>query len=90
MVILDVVSLFTKITVLEAFDLISNLVDPETLNLIEIYLTSTFFTFKGICYEQTKGTTMGSSLSPVVANNFMEYFEAQELNNFHLNPKCWL
>jgi hypothetical protein len=36
-----------------------------------------------------KGTTMGSSLSPVVANIFMEHFETLALNNFHLKPKCW-
>jgi hypothetical protein len=74
---------------LEAIDLISKLVDPKTLNLIKICLTSTFFTFKGTCYEQTEGTTMGSSLSPVVANIFMEHFETLALNNFHLKPKCW-
>jgi hypothetical protein len=68
MVSFDVVSLFTKILVPETIDIISKLVDFETLNLIQICLTSTFFTFKGNCYEQTEGTTMGSSLSPVVAN----------------------
>jgi retron-type reverse transcriptase len=76
MVSFDVISLFTKIPVSEALDLISKLIDPETLNLIKIFLSSTFFTFKGVCYEQTKGTTMGSSLSPVVANIFMEHFES--------------
>jgi hypothetical protein len=59
MVSFDVVSLFTKIHVPKSLDLISKLVDPETLNLIEICITSTFFTFKGIFYEQTEGTTMG-------------------------------
>jgi hypothetical protein len=85
----DVVSLFAKISVPEALDLVSKLVDPETFNLIKICLTPTFFTFKGTCYEQTEGTTMGSSLSPVVANIFMEHFEALALNNFQLKPKCW-
>jgi hypothetical protein len=89
MVSFDVVSLFTKILVPEAINLISKLVDSETLNLIEICLTSTFFTFKGTCYEQTEGTTMGSSLSPVVANIFMEHFETSSLKSFHLKPKCW-
>jgi hypothetical protein len=57
----DVVSLFTKIPILEALDLISKLVDPKTLKLIELFFTLTFFTFKGTFYEQSKGTTMGSS-----------------------------
>ena len=32
---------------------------------------------------------MGSSLSHVMANIFMEYFEAKALNSWHLKPKCW-
>ena len=32
---------------------------------------------------------MGSSLSPVIANIFMEHFETLALNNFHQKPKCW-
>jgi hypothetical protein len=59
MVNFDVVSLFTKILVSEALTLISNLVDPETLDLIKIFLSSTFFTFKGVCYEQTKAQPWG-------------------------------
>jgi hypothetical protein len=70
----DVVSLFTKIPVLEALDLISELVDPKTINLIKIYLTSTFFTFKGKFYEQTKGTFMGSYLYPMVTNVLWNIF----------------
>jgi hypothetical protein len=89
MVSFDVVSLFTKILVPKALELISKLVDPEILNLIKICLTTTFLTLKGFCYEQTKGTTMGSYLSPVVPNIFMEHFETVTLNNFHLKPKCW-
>jgi hypothetical protein len=85
----DVVSLFTKTPIPKSLDLISKLVDLETLNLIKIFLTSTFFTFKGTCYEQTEGTTMGSSLSLMVANIFMEHFDTLALNNFHLKPKCW-
>jgi hypothetical protein len=65
------------------------MVDPEILDLIKIFLSSTFFTFKGVFYEQNEGTTMGSSLSPVVANIFMEHFETLSLRRFHLKPKCW-
>lgn len=32
---------------------------------------------------------MGSSLSPVAANIFMEYFEAKALDFWHLKPKYW-
>lgn len=77
----DVVSLFTNIPVLEALHLISQLVDQETLNPIQICLNSTFLSFKGTIYEQTKGTIMGSPLSPIVANTFMEHFETRALNS---------
>ena len=50
----DVVSLFTKILVFESLSLISNTVDPETLELIKICLSSTFFTFKGVCYKNRR------------------------------------
>jgi hypothetical protein len=88
MVHFDVVSLLTKISILESLDLISKLVDPKTLNLIEICLTSTFLTFKGIHYEQTKGTTIGSFLSLVVATVFIEQFETLALNTWHIKRKC--
>jgi hypothetical protein len=89
MVGLDVVSLFTKIPIPKSLEIFSKLVDLGTIKLIELCLTYTFFTFKSIYYEQTEGTTMGSSLSPVVANIFMEHFETLTLNIFHLKPKCY-
>ena len=89
MVSFDVVSLFTKIPLPEALDIISQFVDKETLHLIEICLSSTFFSFKSKFYEQTEGTTMGSCLSLIVANIFMEHFETLALNSFSLKPKCW-
>jgi len=85
----DVVSLFTKIPIPETLALISKLVDSETLNLIEIFLTSIIFSFQDKIYEKTEGTTMGSLLSPVVANIFMEHLESLSLNSFHLKTKCW-
>lgn len=62
----DIISLITKIMVPQAINLIFELVDSETLNLLKKCLSSTFFSFKGIIYDQTKGTEMGSSLSLVV------------------------
>jgi hypothetical protein len=85
----DFISLSTKIPLSQSISLISKLIDLETINLIEIFISSTFFTFKGFFYEQPGGTTMGFSLSLVVANIFMENFEYSTLNNFHLKPKCW-
>jgi hypothetical protein len=57
------------------------MVEPETLNLIEIFPTSTFFTFKGTYYEQIEGIVTGSSLSPTIVNILMDHFETSSLNN---------
>jgi hypothetical protein len=88
MVNFDVVSLFTKIPISEALALSSNIFDPETLNLVEICLSYTLFPFKWVFHEKIEGTTMGYSLSPMMANSFMEHFETLVLNNFHLKLKC--
>lgn len=32
---------------------------------------------------------MGSSISPVVGNIFMEHFEVVTLETYHLKPKFW-
>lgn len=78
-----------KIPVHEALYLISKLVDCETLTVIKIYFTSTFFSFKFIFYTQSKGNAMGSSISHVVANIFMQHWKNLALNSWHHKPKCW-
>lgn len=83
----NIVLLFTKILVPESLDIIFKLADFETLILIKIYLTSTFFSFMGKFYEQTEDIAMGSLLSPVVVDICMEHFKALSLNNYHLKPK---
>ena len=45
------------------------------LELLSFCLNNTYFVFREVFYEQTKGATMGSPISPIVANIFMEAFE---------------
>ena len=85
----DGISLFTKIPIKEVLEIIGNLVNPHIANLIRIFLKSTFFTYQGQFYEKTEGTTMGSSLSHVITNLFMEHFEIQVLETSYLKPHCW-
>ncbi len=66
----DVISLYTCILINEAMEVINKLTDPDTTRLVELCLTSTFFSFKGEFYEQTCGVSIGSPLSPVFANLF--------------------
>ena len=42
-----------------------------------ICLRSTYFVFQGQYYEQTEGAAMGSPLSPIIANIYMEHFETR-------------
>jgi len=58
---------------------------------VNFLLALDFRSFVGVGNKTllTEGTTMGSSLSIVMANIFMEYFEAKALNPWHLKPKFW-
>ena len=52
--------------------------------LIKLCVRDTYFTFNGIHYCQTYGVAMGSSLSPILANLYMEYFETSLLPHIHI------
>ena len=85
----DVVSLYTKIPVDEAITTIRHLTNDDTAKLVEVCLKTTFFTFQQVFYEQVEGVAMGSPLSPIVANIYMETFEKHAINSFPLKPKRW-
>lgn len=78
-----------KIPLDEAIQVIKDVTGPGTAKLAEICLRSTVFTFQGIFYEQTSGVAMGSPLSPIVANLYMEYFEKKALESYPLKPAWW-
>jgi hypothetical protein len=83
------VSLYKNIPVEYVIKVIEELTNKETSTLVRVCLRSTFFTFRGSFYEQTEGMAMGSPLSLVVANLYMEHFEGQALDSFPLKPKGW-
>jgi len=68
---------------------IKEVIDPDTARLAKFCLRSTFFSFQGEFYEQTIGVAMGSPLSPIVANLYMEKFEKEALNSYPLKPSLW-
>jgi hypothetical protein len=80
MVSFDVVSLFTKVPVNDTMYLLRQHFDEDILRLFHDVLTTSFFSFNGQFYEQIDGVAMGSPLSPVIANFYMEDFEERALN----------
>jgi retron-type reverse transcriptase len=85
----DVVSLFTKVPVKESLTLLSQHFKDEVLALFKHVLTSTYFCVEGQFYEQTDGVAVGSPLSPVIANIYIENFEIKAIETATHKPACW-
>ena len=60
------------------------------MSLLSFCLKSTFFTFQGKYYEQVKGATVRSFISPVIAKLFMEDFKTKGLSSSPNIPRIWL
>ena len=58
-------------------------------DLLEICLKTTYFLYDGQIYSQVEGAAMGSPVSPIVANLFMEFFEERAINSFMYEVKIW-
>ncbi|XP_011338800.2 uncharacterized protein LOC105280186 [Ooceraea biroi] len=87
LVSLDVVSLFTNIPrnlVFQGIEKRWSLISADTalnlnqfLHAIDLVLGSTSFQFNGVCYEQIFGSSMGSPLSPIVADMVLDNLETK-------------
>ena len=102
MVSYDVKALFTSVPTTKACSIIKQRLeeDPELnqrtslsigniISLLEFYITSTYFSFQGKFYEQVEGAAMGSPLSPIVANIYMENFEVEAITSAPNPPQFW-
>jgi len=49
------------------------------MELLQFIVTTTYFSFRGTIYQQQFGKTMGSPVSPVKTNQFMEWLEQQAI-----------
>ena len=89
----DVSALFTSVPIDPALKIIKDLLDKDTtlkertvvdvgdiILLLEFCLKNTYFSFQGQFYEQGEGAAMGSPVSPIVANLYMEYLEQKALS----------
>ena len=63
----------------------------DVMELLEFILTTTYVCFRGQIYRQKFGTAMGSPVSPLVANLFMEYLEQKLLDTapMEMKPRLW-
>ncbi|CAH1261457.1 SLC29A2 [Branchiostoma lanceolatum] len=95
----DVCSLFTCIppkeavsVVREALEADNTLADRTKLSvdqickLLDLCLGCTYFTYKGQFFQQLHGCAMGSPVSPIVVNLYMEKFENKALSTFKDTP----
>lgn len=83
---LDVKDLFNNVPVENAIKLTlekigqsekfcqSNLTEDDLRKLLELCLNNSYFTFNDKFYKQTKGMPVGSVLSPLLADLFMDEF----------------
>ncbi|XP_041472626.1 uncharacterized protein LOC121421891 [Lytechinus variegatus] len=100
----DVSALFTSIPVVDAITVVRQcLIDNDSwkdrtkLNIDQIVeavstcLHTTYFSFKGVHYIQKHGCAMGSPVSPIVANLYMQDFEQKAISSYPgRKPRTWL
>jgi hypothetical protein len=70
-------------------DLLGRHFEEDVLGLFRHALTISYFEFDGQFYGQTSGVAMGSPLSPVIENFYMEDYEKAELESNPLKPRRW-
>ena len=98
----DVSALFTSVPIDPALNIIKDLLDKDTalkertvievgdiILLLEFCLKNTYFSFQDQFYEQVEGAAMGSPVSPIVANLYMEYLEQKALSTAPHSPRFW-
>ena len=84
----DVTALFTSVPIDKTLQIIKSkhkkdnslkdrtrLTVNHIVQLLEVCLRCTYFVYDGTFYQQIHGAAMGSPVSPIVCNLYMEHFE---------------
>ena len=100
----DVVALFTNTPVELTLKIIRNRLEKDKdlknrtrltvddlMELTHFVLTTTYFSFKDVIYVQNAGVAMGSPLSPIACNIFMEWLEEEAIATAPITckPRFW-
>ena len=96
----DVTTLYTSVPIDPALSIIKDLLEKDdklsnrtvlsVQNIIELLgfcLHNTYFSYQKKFYEQVEGAAMGSPVSPIVANLYMEHFEGEALRSASHPPR---
>ena len=98
----DVTSLFTCIPTDKAIEVTRRRIEEDRktrdnseldvdqiIELLAMCLNNTYFTYQGKLFKQTHGAAMGSPVSPIIANLYMEDFETKALATATNPPSLW-
>ena len=98
----DVKALFTSVPIKPAINIIKQLLEDDKelpqrtsmtvhniICLLEFCLNNTCLIFQDRFHEQTEEAAMGSPLSPIIANLYMEAFEKQAISTAPQPPIFW-
>ena len=99
----DVKALFTSVPVAPSIQIVKQRLQqvptlpqrtsmsiPQITTLLEFCPTNTYFLFQSKYYERVQGAAMGSPISPLIANIFIEEFEVKALSTCPHPPSLWL
>src|SRR5260370_23736118 len=67
----------------------NNISKEDILNLVKLVLSENYFTFENNWYKQIDGLAMGSNISPILANIYLDHLY-KETNNFTEQPIVFL
>ena len=98
----DVTALFTSVPIEPALKIIRGLLEKDEklqdrtvlsvqdiIDLLGFCLNNTYFSFQNEFYEQVEGAAMGSPVSPIVANLYIEHSEREALCSASNPSKYW-
>ena len=94
----DVVSLFTNVPREKAMDVLKSILTvnddlplplDDFLELIDLCISNCCFSFNNNYFKQMSGMSMGSPISPILANLFLEHLETTRLFNIVPREVLW-